>query len=52
MNLPLQLWLCTRPTDMRKSYDGLATLVRSQLARDPLCGQGFVFINRRQRHTT
>ncbi|HEX7325924.1 MAG TPA: IS66 family insertion sequence element accessory protein TnpB [Rhodanobacteraceae bacterium] len=48
MNLPLQLWLCTRPTDMRKSYDGLAALVRSQLQRDPLCGQGFVFINRRR----
>lgn len=48
MNLPLQLWLCTRPTDMRKSYDGLAALVRSQLQRDPLCGHGFVFINRRR----
>ncbi|MGH9485162.1 MAG: IS66 family insertion sequence element accessory protein TnpB [Terriglobales bacterium] len=47
MNLPPQLWLCTRPTDMRKSYDGLAAWVRSQLQRDPLCGQGFVFINRR-----
>lgn len=47
MNLPLQLWLCTRATDMRKSYDGLAALVRSQLQRDPLCGHGFVFINRR-----
>lgn len=48
MNLPSQLWLCTQPTDMRKSYDGLAALVRSQLQRDPLNGQGFVFINRRR----
>lgn len=52
MNLPPRLWLCTRPTDMRKSYDGLAALVRNQLQRDPLSGQGFVFINRRRRHTT
>lgn len=48
MNLPVQLWLCTQPTDMRKSYDGLAALVRGQLARNPLCGHGFVFINRRR----
>jgi transposase len=48
MNLPVQLWLCTRPTDMRKSYDGLATLVRSQLQRNPLCGHGFIFLNRRR----
>lgn len=48
MNLPVQLWLCTRPTDLRKSYDGLAATVRRQLGRNPLCGHGFVFINRRR----
>lgn len=47
MNLPVQLWLCTQPTDMRKSYDGLSTLVRKHWQRDPLSGQGFIFINRR-----
>lgn len=48
MNLPIQLWLCTQVTDMRRSYDGLAAAVRGQLGRDPLCGHGFVFVNRRR----
>jgi len=33
---------------MRKSFDGLAALVRSRLAENPLSGQLFVFINRRR----
>lgn len=45
---PVRLWLCTAPTDMRKSYDGLVGLVRSRLGQDPLSGQGFVFVNRRR----
>lgn len=45
---PVQLWLCTAPADMRKSYDGLAALVRRELGRDPLNGHGFIFINRRR----
>ena len=32
---------------MRKSYDGLSALVKSQLEEDPLSGQLFVFINRK-----
>lgn len=43
-----QLWLYTAPTDMRKSFDGLAALVRHHIGRDPLSGHGFVFINRRR----
>ena len=43
----VRLWLCTQPTDMRKSYDGLSALVKSQLEEDPLSGQLFVFINRK-----
>ena len=35
------------PTDMRKSYDGLYALTRQALARDPLSGHLFAFINRR-----
>lgn len=41
-----RLWLCTAPTDMRKSYDGLVALVKNHLGLDPLSGHGFVFINR------
>jgi transposase len=37
-----------RPTDMRKSFDGLYALTRQELGQDPLsCGHLFVFINRR-----
>lgn len=47
MRRPHALWLCAEPTDMRRSYDGLAAMVRRCLGGDPLGGQGFVFINRR-----
>lgn len=43
----LRIWLATRPTDLRKSFDTLAELVRQQLAADPLSGQLFVFRNQR-----
>ena len=42
------IWLCTRPTDMRKSFDGLAALTRQVLLQDPLAGGHlFVFVSRR-----
>ena len=44
----LKVWLCTVPTDMRKSFDGLSALAKHQLMEDPLSGQLFVFINRRR----
>jgi len=43
-----ELWLCTAPTDMRKSFTGLSALVKHHLGRAPLSGQGFVSINRRR----
>lgn len=43
----VRVWLCTQPTDMRKSYDGLSVLVKNQLQEDPISGQLFVFINRK-----
>jgi transposase len=42
----VQVWLATTPVDMRKSFDGLAEVVRSFLGRDPLSGSLFVFRNR------
>ena len=36
-----------RPTDMRKSFDGLYALSRHELGQDPTSGHLFVFINRR-----
>src|SRR5215510_13357641 len=43
----VRIWLATRPTDLRKSFDSLAELVRQQLQGDPLSGQLFVFTNKR-----
>lgn len=50
LNFPanVRLYLCTSPTDMRKSFDGLHTLVRQVFERDPLDGHLFLFINRRR----
>lgn len=44
----VRVWLCTVPTDMRKSFNGLSGMVKHQLQEDPLSGQLFVFINRRK----
>ena len=43
----VRIWLATHATDLRKSFDSLAELVRQQLAGDPLSGQLFVFRNKR-----
>ena len=43
----LRIFLHARPTDMRKSFDGLCGLVRSVLLADPLDGSLFLFVNRR-----
>jgi transposase len=42
----IQVWLATSPVDMRKSFDGLAEVVRAWLGHDPLSGSMFVFRNR------
>ena len=44
----VRIWLYTQPTDMRKSYNGLSALVKNQLKDNPLSGELFVFVNRRQ----
>jgi transposase len=43
----VRIWLATQATDMRKSFDSLAELVRQQIKGDPLSGQLFVFRNKR-----
>ena len=42
----VRVWLATQPVDMRKSFDGLAEVVRAFLGHDPLGGSLFVFRNR------
>jgi transposase len=48
LSLPptVRIWLSTRPADLRKSFDGLAALVRDGLRGDPLSGDIFVFGNK------
>jgi transposase len=41
-----QVWIATAPVDMRKSFDGLAEIVRTFLGQDPLSGHLFVFRNK------
>ena len=42
----LKIFLCTQPTDMRRSFDGLSGMVQSIMKLDPLSGHLFVFRNR------
>jgi transposase len=44
----VRIYLCTRPTDMRKSFDGLQGMVHEFLGQDPLSGHLFLFLNRRR----
>lgn len=43
----VRIFVCCEPTDMRRSFDGLALLVENALATSPLSGHLFVFRNRR-----
>lgn len=40
--------LYSKPTDMRKSFDGLSGLVQNNLGRNPSGGDVFIFINKRR----
>lgn len=44
----LKIFVYTLPTDMRKGFDGLSGIVRSELESDPTDGSLFIFINRRR----
>ena len=44
----VSIFLYTQPTDMRKGFDGLSGMVRSEFAADALDGSLFLFINRRR----
>jgi transposase len=45
--IPGRVFLCTLPTDMRKSFDSLSGLVQQHLGQDPLSGDLFVFRSKR-----
>jgi transposase len=44
----VRVFLCTKPTDMRKGFDGLFGMVHEFLGQDPLSGHLFLFLNRRR----
>jgi transposase len=48
LSLPstVRIYLAAQPTDLRKSFDSLAALVRDGLKGDPLSGDIFVFRNK------
>lgn len=43
-----RVWLAPGPTDMRKSIDGLAAIVKHEMQLDPLEPAVFVFCGRRR----
>jgi transposase len=45
---PVRIFLCTRSTDLRKSFDGLSGLIQECFEQDPLTGHFFLFLNRRR----
>ena len=48
LSLPptVRIYLAAQPTDLRKSFDSLAAVVREGLQGDPLSGDIFVFRNK------
>ena len=42
------IYLCTVATDMRKGFDGLSGIIRTDFGREPNDGSLFLFINRRR----
>lgn len=46
LGLPRRIFLCSQPTDMRKSFDSLAGVVRTALGADPLSGDAYVFVGK------
>lgn len=44
----MRVWAYPAPADLRKGYNGLYGLVKESLKRDPLSGDLYLFVNRRQ----
>lgn len=44
----VEVYLCSRPIDMRKSFEGLCAVVEAVFQRNVLDGQLFLFINKRR----
>jgi transposase len=44
----MKIFVYTQATDMRKGFNGLSGIVRSEFQSDPTDGSLFIFINRRR----
>ena len=44
----VRVYVATGPCNLKKSFEGLSNEVRQVLAKDPLSGHVFVFLNRRK----
>lgn len=42
----MKMFLCTKPADMRRSFDGLAAMTREIIGQEPTGGHLFIFRNR------
>ena len=42
----VRVFVCTKPADMRRSFDGLSGMAETLMKQDPLSGALFVFRNR------
>lgn len=48
LSLPVRIFLCVLPTDMRRGFDGLMSMAEEHLQQNVLDGGLFVFVNRRR----
>ena len=48
LSAAVRVFLCTRPADLRKGFDGLSGLVQECFSQDVLSGHLFLFLNRRR----
>jgi transposase len=46
LNAQQRYFLFSQPVDMRKSFDGLSGLVQSQMGKDALSGDVFIFLGK------
>lgn len=44
----VRVWAYGRPGDLRKGYNGLVGIVQRELAADPMCGDLYLFVNRKR----
>jgi transposase len=45
-DLPMHIYLCVQPADMRRGFDTLAASVKEFLQHDPFSGNLFLFVGR------